>query len=51
MDLASLARGEISMDPNGLPFSRSIAEGICKDCTVLAGKMDAVFPHGIRGGC
>jgi hypothetical protein len=36
------------MDPNGYSVAGTLAEGICKDCTVLAGKTDIVFANGTR---
>jgi hypothetical protein len=31
------------MDPNGAVIAFQIKEGVCKDCTILAGKADIVF--------
>jgi hypothetical protein len=38
------------MDPNGFSAFRMLQDSICKDCTVLAGKMDVIFANGTRAG-
>jgi hypothetical protein len=37
-----------SLDPTGLSLIHTVKEGMCKDCSVLAVKMDAVFENGTR---
>lgn len=37
-----------AMDPEGFNFMHQTREGMCKDCTVLAVKMDVVFENGTR---
>ena len=37
------------MDPNGAVLAFQIKEGVCTDCTILAGKADVVF-EGMFGG-
>jgi hypothetical protein len=36
------------MDPDGIPFTRSISGGFCTDCTVLAAQIDLVHKNGTR---
>ncbi|KAF1991969.1 hypothetical protein K402DRAFT_459181 [Aulographum hederae CBS 113979] len=36
------------LDPEGLPVMHSVAEGICKNCSILAASFDAVFKNGTR---
>jgi hypothetical protein len=36
------------MDPNGYIISLTVKDGICKDCTVLAGKADITVEDGRR---
>jgi hypothetical protein len=36
------------LDPTGLSVIHTAKEGLCKDCTVLAVKIDAVFENGTR---
>ncbi|KAE9982516.1 hypothetical protein EG328_010798 [Venturia inaequalis] len=38
------------MDPNGLGLVKRLSTGFCKDCTVLSGKVDVVFPNGTKAG-
>jgi len=38
------------MDPNGFLISNMIDQGICTDCTVLAGKADITFEDGTPAG-
>lgn len=38
------------MDPNGFIVSKMIREGICSDCTVLAGKAEITFEDGSPAG-
>ena len=38
------------MDPNGFILSLTVKEGVCGDCTVLAGKSDITFEDGSRAG-
>ena len=41
--------GQKPMDPNGFSTMRILADGaMCKNCTVLAGRMDVVFENGTR---
>jgi hypothetical protein len=45
----SVLTGQKPMDPNGYSMMKSLAaNALCKDCTVLAGKMDVVFETGTR---
>jgi hypothetical protein len=37
-----------SLDPTGLALIHTVKEGLCKNCSVLAVKMDAVFENGTR---
>jgi len=37
-----------SLDPEGFNIMHTVREGLCKDCTVLTAKMDAVFENGTR---
>jgi hypothetical protein len=37
-----------AMDPSGFNFMHQTREGVCKNCTVLAVKMDVVFENGTR---
>jgi hypothetical protein len=37
-----------SQDPEGFNVIKTIKEGLCKECTVLATKMDAVHENGTR---
>jgi hypothetical protein len=37
-----------SLDPEGLSVIHTVKEGFCKECSVLAVKMDAVFENGTR---
>jgi hypothetical protein len=37
-----------AMDPDGYSIMHQIKDGICKNCTVLAVKMDVVFDNGTR---
>jgi hypothetical protein len=37
-----------TMDPDGQIISLTIKDGICQDCTVLAGKSNIVFENGTR---
>lgn len=36
------------MDPNGFIVSLTVREGLCTNCTVLAGKADITFDDGAR---
>jgi hypothetical protein len=38
------------MDPDGRIIALTIKDGICQDCTVLAGKSNIVFENGTRAG-
>lgn len=38
------------MDPNGFLISKMITEGVCTDCTVLAGKIDITYEDGSPAG-
>lgn len=38
------------MDPNGMGLVKRLSTGFCKDCTVLAGKVDVVFANGTKAG-
>lgn len=38
------------MDPDGFLVSKMIREGICSDCTVLAGKAEITFEDGSPAG-
>jgi hypothetical protein len=41
--------GKTSMDPNGFTTMRILSDDtMCKNCTVLAGRMDVVFENGTR---
>jgi hypothetical protein len=58
MKLEALLRGDLiygvadmlngAMDPEGFQVSKTIKEGICKDCSILSSKIDAVFENGTR---
>jgi hypothetical protein len=58
MNMAALLRGDLiygvagmlagAMDPEGFQVSQTIKEGICKDCSILSSKIDAVFENGTR---
>jgi hypothetical protein len=37
-----------SMDPDGFVITKTLDSGICKNCTVLAGKADITFEYGRR---
>ncbi len=39
-----------TMDPDGQIIALTIKDGICQDCTVLAGKANIVFENGTRAG-
>jgi hypothetical protein len=57
-DTAPLMRGDIplalakflgnSMDPDSFNVMHTVADGLCKDCTVLGTKMDVIFENGTR---
>lgn len=40
--------GKTSMDPAGFTTMRVLPDSMCRDCTVLAGKVDAVFENGTQ---
>jgi len=58
LDIKTLLQGNValaiaqylanSMDPEGYNFIHQAKEGVCKDCTVLASKIDVVFENGSR---
>jgi hypothetical protein len=58
LDTSALLRGDIplglakflssSMDPDSFNVMHTVADGLCKDCTVLGTKMDVVFENGTR---
>jgi hypothetical protein len=58
LDPAPLLKGDItlaiaeylaaSQDPEGFNIVNTIKNGLCRECTVLATKMDAVHPNGTR---
>jgi hypothetical protein len=35
-----------TMDPNGYTFLRSVSDRVCKDCTVLRGRLQTVYENG-----
>jgi hypothetical protein len=43
--LAALGSGK-PMDPNGVGLVKRLSTGICKDCTVLAGRTRVVYANG-----
>jgi hypothetical protein len=45
-DFLDLLLGKTSMDPAGFTTMRILPDPMCVDCTVLAGKVDAVFQNG-----
>jgi hypothetical protein len=50
MDLIAMLAGTKPMDPNGFGFIKRLSSGICKDCTVLAGKIRVVSESGTELG-
>jgi hypothetical protein len=40
--------GKTSMDPAGFTTMRVLPDSMCRDCSVLAGKVDAVFENGTQ---
>jgi hypothetical protein len=37
-----------AMDPEGTQVSKTLVDGICRDCSILSSKIDAVFENGTR---
>lgn len=58
LDIGPLLKGDLglaigrylanSMDPEGFNFIHQAKEGVCRDCSVLASKIDIVFENGTR---
>jgi hypothetical protein len=58
MNIWPLLRGDLingvadmlngAMDPEGFQVSKTLNDGICKDCSILSSKIDAVFENGTR---
>ncbi|KAF2675179.1 hypothetical protein BT63DRAFT_462626 [Microthyrium microscopicum] len=46
VSLLQTMTGNKPMDPNGLGFIKRLSSGVCKDCTVLAGKMNVISENG-----
>jgi hypothetical protein len=42
--------GKTAMDPAGITTMRVLPDSMCSDCTVLSGRIDAVFDNGTRAG-
>jgi hypothetical protein len=49
-DMVGLMLGTKPMDPNGYGFIRRLSSGICKNCTVLAGRTSVTFENGTEAG-
>jgi hypothetical protein len=47
-DILDILLGKTSMDPAGFTTMRVLPDSMCRDCTVLAGKVDAVFENGTQ---